>query len=571
MEWTHSISVLSKIRQALICNICQNTLVNPVSYGQCCHLFCSECISTHPGGTCPAKGCPAMAEVRSLRLHKSMDSITKSIAKISNIFGDEVPERMMRHLSVDDEENQPGVQIQLKKSEKSSDHVILTAKPEAKKQVLKESNPKVTGGKKVAVVKTVPVKRKRESMIKKQSVVSVELSGEPQIAANKTKKPEKVKSKEVQKPVMNLDKRNKKGETQLHQETLKGNVENVKKLLREGASPNTVDNAGWSPLHEAVAAGNTELVSLLINHGASPNIQDKSSNLTPLHEAAECGYVDIVRLLVSHGADTKARSSTGKTPYDIAMNDGIRDALVNTVSLMTESEAMDQSVVAEDLMLPSNVVLACPESTDSELKKISQAASSLKITKPQKQFSISTTHCLLRSGKKFNILCCQLTGSLPLQEEWIYQSKELGSLVDTELFIFHHPDITEEARQRSRDCRIRAQPGLFTGIHFYLTGGFDSKGMSKSDLTKLIALSGAKIVNREPNPENLPAFEATVAVHADEESGLDRTSHIILYQEGGKKEPLMKYKMSHVKTLPVAWLLQSIFQHKLLQPELFVP
>ena len=83
-----------------------------------------------------------------------------------------------------------------------------------------------------------------------------------------------------------------------------------------------------------------------------------------------------------------------------------------------------------------------------------------------------------------------------MQEEWIYQSKELGSLVDTEPFIFHHPDITEEARQRSRDCRMRAQPRLFTGIHFYLTGGFDSKGMSKADLTKLIALSGAKIVYR---------------------------------------------------------------------------
>ena len=53
----------------------------------------------------------------------------------------------------------------------------------------------------------------------------------------------------------NLDKRNKKGETQLHQDTIKGNVENVKKLLRDGASPNTVDNAGWSPLHEAVALG----------------------------------------------------------------------------------------------------------------------------------------------------------------------------------------------------------------------------------------------------------------------------------------------------------------------------
>ena len=119
-----------------------------------------------------------------------------------------------------------------------------------------------------------------------------------------------------------------------------------------------------------------------------------------MHEAAECGYVDIVRLLVSHGADTKARSSTGKTPYDIALNDGVREALVNTVSLMTESEAMDQSVVVEDLMVPSNVVLACPESSDSDVKKISQAASSLKITKPQKHFSDSTTHCLLRSGKQ---------------------------------------------------------------------------------------------------------------------------------------------------------------------------
>ena len=114
---------------------------------------------------------------------------------------------------------------------------------------------------------------------------------------------------------------------------------------------------------------------------------------------------------------------------------------------------------------------------------------------------------------QFNILCCQLTGSLPLQEEWIYQSKELGSLVDTELFIFHHPDITEEARQRSRDCRIRAQPGLFTGIHFYLTGGFDSKGMSKSDLTKLIALSGAKIVNRYTSFIIIAGFPSFFGTH----------------------------------------------------------
>ena len=113
---------------------------------------------------------------------------------------------MLRHLSVDDEENVPPAQNQFTtdnktKYDKSSDHETLPDidKPEAKKQVLKESNTKVTGGKKTAAVKTSAVKRKRESMNKKQPVVSVELSGEPQKTAAKSKKAEQVKSKEVQK------------------------------------------------------------------------------------------------------------------------------------------------------------------------------------------------------------------------------------------------------------------------------------------------------------------------------------------------------------------------------------
>jgi hypothetical protein len=584
MEWTKSKAVLSKMRQVLICNICQNTLVNPVSYGQCCHLFCSECIKSHPGGICPASGCSAVAEVRTLKHHKRMDSITKSIAKISHILGDEIPDEMIRHLSVEDEENEPDLLVgidkkNIKTKDKSAEYDILAdenrecfaVEPEVKKSTLKERNRQVSGGKKPAPAKSVPVKRKRnESNNKKQPIVTVEQ--EPQKAANKIKVPEPPKAKDIPRTTgLNLDKRNKKGETQLHQAAVKGNLEAVRKLLREGASANTVDNAGWSPLHEAAAAGNTEMVSLLLNHGASPNIHDKNSNLTPLHDAAESGFVDIVRLLVSHGADTKARSSTGKTPFDVARNDGVSEALANTVCLMTESEAMDQSVIAEDVLMPTNVVLACPECSDSEMKKIVQAASSLKMHRPSRQFSENTTHCVLHTGKQLNILSCQLLGSLPLQEEWIFQCKQLGTMVDTEPFIYQHPDMTPEARQRSRDCRMRGQPRLFTGIHFYLAGGFDTKNLSKADLTKLLTLSGAKIVYREPNPENLPPTELTVAHYAEEESGLSNTSHIILYQEGSKKEPLLKYKMDHVKTLPVAWLVQSILQHKLVQPDLFVP
>ena len=146
----------------------------------------------------------------------------------------------------------------------------------------------------------------------------------------------------------------------------------------------------------------------------------------------------------------------------------------------------------------------------------------------------------------------------------------IGQLVDTEPFLLQSPDLTQEGRQRSRDCRIRGQPRLFTGLHIYLTGGFDQPNLSKAELQKIISLSGAKLVHREPNPENLPAGEQTVPHYAEEGSALSRTSHVILYQEGGKREPLVKYKMEHVKTLPLTWFLQSILQHRLLDPQLFL-
>jgi len=578
MEWTKSKSVLAQMRQALVCNICQNTVVNPVNYGQCNHLFCSDCTDTYPGGTCPASGCSAVAEIKGLKPHKSIDSITKSLAKISQIFGDEVPDRMVRHLTLEDEENEP-VHLQpnaaKKKNNKqnafdfnSEQQCFEESIPEVKKSALKERNRQVSGGK-----KSVPAKKKKteSALADKKDIVPTEKQ-QPENLEPKTKVPVS-KPKETPRTSVapNVDKRNKKGETVLHQSTIKGNIEAVRKLLSEGANPNTVDNAGWSPLHEAAVAGSTALISLLLNHGASPNIHDKNSNITPLHDAAESGFVEIVRLLVSHGADTKARNSTGQTPFDLALNEGVKEALSNTVCMMTESEAMDQSVIADDLLLPNNVILACPESSDTEFKKIVQAATSLKMPRPSRQITERSSHCLLAAGKQFNILCCQLLGSIPVEEEWIFQCKQLRSLVDTEPFLYQHPDITPEARQRSRDCRIRGQPRLFTGIHFYLAGGFDSKNISKADLNKLIGLSGAKLVNREPNPENIPSAEQTVPHHAEQESDLSHTSHIILYESGGKREPLLKYKMRHVKTLPLAWFIQSILQHTLLQPDLFLP
>ena len=58
----------------------------------------------------------------------------------------------------------------------------------------------------------------------------------------------------------NVDKRNKKGETQLHIACRLQKLDKAKSLLVEGADPNTQDYAGWTPLHEVAQEPNVALV-----------------------------------------------------------------------------------------------------------------------------------------------------------------------------------------------------------------------------------------------------------------------------------------------------------------------
>jgi len=65
--------------------------------------------------------------------------------------------------------------------------------------------------------------------------------------------------------------------------------------------------------HEAVTKGFAEVVELLLDAGALVDVPGVD-NMTPLHEAVASGRTAIVRMLVSRGANTRARTSTGKTP-----------------------------------------------------------------------------------------------------------------------------------------------------------------------------------------------------------------------------------------------------------------
>lgn len=98
-------------------------------------------------------------------------------------------------------------------------------------------------------------------------------------------------------------------------------------LLDAGADPNlaAANAASVRPLHSAIAHGKNEAALrsaiLLLASGARVNTPQQGG-WTPLHQAADNGDLEMVLLLLRYGADAAARSDDGRTPHDLAIEQG---------------------------------------------------------------------------------------------------------------------------------------------------------------------------------------------------------------------------------------------------------
>jgi ankyrin repeat protein len=146
----------------------------------------------------------------------------------------------------------------------------------------------------------------------------------------------------------------------LFEATKKGDIEQVKMLISEGANINGKDQNGQSvlnfavgdghkdmvalliekgadingrgqydaaPLHNAAWDGHKEIAELLIDKGADVNILQGESRWTPLHSAADQSKVDVAELLVANGADVNAKDKWGLTPLYYAAQTGITEVV----------------------------------------------------------------------------------------------------------------------------------------------------------------------------------------------------------------------------------------------------
>lgn len=108
----------------------------------------------------------------------------------------------------------------------------------------------------------------------------------------------------------------------------RGDIEQVRDLLKNGAEVNATQGDGMSALHWAADRGDVELTRLLTYAGANLEAGTRIGQYTPLHVAAARGNAGVIDVLLAAGSNVDAvTTNSGAMPIHIAAGAGNTDAV----------------------------------------------------------------------------------------------------------------------------------------------------------------------------------------------------------------------------------------------------
>ncbi|NXF04265.1 ASB3 protein, partial [Smithornis capensis] len=217
-----------------------------------------------------------------------------------------------------------------------------------------------------------------------------------------------------------------------------GNVEILRKLIKQGYSVDVPDNRGWVPIHEAAAHNSSECLRLLINAAPSDGYIHLRTfeGLCALHLSARRGSLECLRVLLEAGAD---------------LNDVTTDA---TTTLFLAVESKRTEVVKFLVQHGANVEGPHCWSGWNSLHQASF------------QGSTEIMKILLEKGASKN--CRDDFGITPL-----FVAAQYGQLESLRLLVSHGADINSQAKDRATPLLLAAQEGHLECVELLLTAGAD--------------------------------------------------------------------------------------------------
>ena len=113
---------------------------------------------------------------------------------------------------------------------------------------------------------------------------------------------------------IDLDRKNKDGNTPLHLAALLGDPSLTFRLIKLGSVSSLVNNVGDTVLHSAVRSSNTATVSVILSQGASVMTKNTLGE-TPLHSAVMSPNknLNVIRILVNMGSDLLTKNNNDST------------------------------------------------------------------------------------------------------------------------------------------------------------------------------------------------------------------------------------------------------------------